>query len=77
VQSASVGAECVNAYDAFANCKMVDAHSCLQAPTAHVSGSTVIGINPGAYHPTAQGQQILGQLINQELSNPPPGAGGP
>ena len=24
-------------------------------------------------HPTAQGQAILGQLINQEISNPPPG----
>ena len=76
VQAAGVGAECVNAYDAFSNCEMGDAHSCLQAPTAHVSGSTVIGINSGAYHPTAQGQQILGQLINHEVSNPPPGVGG-
>ena len=72
VQEANVGAECVNAYNAFAQCEMGDAHSCLQAPTAHVSGSTVIGINPGAYHPTARGQQILGQLINQEISSPPP-----
>ncbi len=77
VQSADVGAECVNAYNAFAACEMGDPHSCLQPPTAHVSGSTVIGINPGAYHPTAEGQQILGQLINQEISNPPPTAGGP
>ena len=30
-------------------------------------------INPGAYHPTARGQQILGQLINQEIAGPPPG----
>jgi hypothetical protein len=73
VQAAGVGAECVNAYNAFAQCEMGDPNSCLQAPTAHVSGSTVIGINPGAYHPTAQGQQILGQLINQEISHPPPG----
>jgi hypothetical protein len=63
----------VDAYNAFASCEMGEAHSCLQAPTAHVSGSTVIGINPGAYHPTARGQAILGQLINQEISNPPPG----
>lgn len=76
VQAANVGAECVNAYSAFAGCEMTDPHSCLQAPTAHLSGSTVIGINPGAYHPTAQGQQILGALINQEISNPPPGVGG-
>jgi hypothetical protein len=76
VQSAGVGAECVNAYNAFAGCEMGAANSCLQAPTAHVSGSSVIGINPGAYHPTARGQQILGQLINQEISNPPPGVGG-
>jgi hypothetical protein len=76
VQSASVGAECVNGLGAFAGCEMTDQHSCLQAPTAHVSGSTLIGINPGAYHPTVQGQQILGQLINQEISNPPPGVGG-
>jgi hypothetical protein len=76
VQSANVDTECVNAYNAFAGCEMTDARSCLQAPTAHVSGSTVIGINPGAYHPTAQGQQILGALINQEISNPPPGVGG-
>ncbi|MBV9603517.1 MAG: SGNH/GDSL hydrolase family protein [Solirubrobacterales bacterium] len=73
VQSANVGAECVNAYNAFAGCEMTDPHSCLQAPTAHLSGSTVIGINPGAYHPTAQGQAILGALINQEISSPPPG----
>lgn len=72
VHAANVGAECVDAYNAFAGCEMGQANSCLQAPTAHVSGSTVIGINPGAYHPTAQGQQILGQLINQEISNPPP-----
>ncbi|HKO28419.1 MAG TPA: SGNH/GDSL hydrolase family protein [Solirubrobacteraceae bacterium] len=75
-ESAGVGAECVNAYNAFAGCEMTDAHSCLQAPTAHISGSTVIGINSGAYHPTAQGQQILGALINHEISNPPPGVGG-
>jgi hypothetical protein len=77
VQSAGVGAECVNAYNAFAGCEMGDPHSCLQPPTPHVSGSTVVGINPGAYHPTAQGQQILGQLIDQEISNPPPNPGGP
>ena len=76
VDAAGVGAECVNAYNAFANCEMGDAQPCLQAPTAHVSGSTVIGINPDAYHPTAQRQAILGQLINQEISNPPPGVGG-
>jgi hypothetical protein len=76
VQSANAGAECVNGLGAFAGCEMTDRHSCLQAPTAHVSGSTVIGINPGAYHPTAQGQQILGQLINQEISDPPPDDGG-
>jgi lysophospholipase L1-like esterase len=76
VQSAGVGAECVNAYNAFDGCEMTDLHSCLQSPTVHVSGSTVIGINQGAYHPTAQGQQILGALINQEISNPPPGVGG-
>lgn len=55
---------------------MTEANSCLQAPTAHVTGSTVIGINSGAYHPTAQGQEILGQLINHEISNPPPGTNG-
>ena len=76
VRAAGVGAECVNAYDAFSGCEMGEPHSCLQAPTAHVSGSTGIGINPGAYHPTAQGQQILGQLIDQEISNPSPGPGG-
>jgi hypothetical protein len=75
VQAANVGAECVNAYNAFAGCEMTDPDSCLQAPTAHVSGSTVIGIDPGAYHPTAQGQQILGALIDQEVSDPPPGTG--
>jgi hypothetical protein len=76
VQSANVGAECVNAYNAFAGCEMTDPYSCLQAPTAHLSGSTVIGVNPGAYHPTAQGQQILAALINQEIRDPAPGAGG-
>ncbi len=73
VQAAGVGAECVDAYNAFGGCEMTDAQSCLQAPTAHISGSTVVGINQGAYHPTAQGQQILGQLINQEIQHPPPG----
>ena len=76
VQSADVGAECVNAYNSFAACEM-GVPPCAAGRSAHVSGSTVIGINPGAYHPTAEGQQILGQLINQEISNPPPTAGGP
>jgi hypothetical protein len=70
VASAGVGAECVDAYDAFNGCEMGTADSCLQALTAHISGSTGIGINEGAYHPTTRGQQILGQLINQEIEHP-------
>jgi lysophospholipase L1-like esterase len=75
VQQAGVGAECVNAYDAFAGCEMGQAGSCLQSPTLHISGSTVIGVNPGAFHPTARGQQLMGGLIDQEISNPPPSGG--
>jgi hypothetical protein len=36
----------------------------------------VLGINPGAFHPTDRGQQILGELINEEIQKPPPGTGG-
>ena len=32
---------------------------------------------PGAYHPTDRGQQILGQLIDQEIANPPSGSSPP
>jgi hypothetical protein len=27
---------------------------------------------PGSFHPSARGEQILGQLINQEIQNGPP-----
>lgn len=74
---AGVGAECVNASDAFAGCEMGQANSCVQAPSLHISGSTVVGVNPGAFHPTQRGQEILGQLIDHEIQNPPPGTGGP
>ncbi len=75
-QSAGVGAECINASNAFSGCEVGQANSCVQAPQLHISGSTVVGANPGSFHPTARGQQILGQLINQEILNPPPGVGG-
>lgn len=70
--SAGVGAECINAADAFQGCEIGQSNSCLQSPSAHISGSTVVGINSGAYHPSERGQQILGQLINEEIQNPPP-----
>lgn len=70
VAAAGVGAECVDAYDAFDGCEMGEPDGCLQSPTAHVSGSTVIGINPGAYHPTARGQRILGDLVNDQVAHP-------
>lgn len=70
--AAGVGAECINAADAFDGCEIDQPDSCLQAPSTDISGSTVVGINPGAFHPTTRGQQILGQLINQEVSHPPP-----
>ena len=70
VAAAGVGAECVDAYDAFDGCEMGEPDGCLQPPTAHVSGSTVIGINPGAYHPTTRGQQILGDLVNGQIAHP-------
>jgi len=70
VGAAGVGAECVDAYDAFDGCEMGRPDGCLQSPTAHLSGSTLIGINSGAYHPTAKGQRILGALINQEIAHP-------
>ncbi len=76
-QAAGVGAECINASGAFAGCEIGQSNSCLQAPSSHISGSTGLGINPGAYHPTQRGQQILGQLIDQEIQNPPPGSGPP
>jgi len=76
-QAAGVGAECINASDAFAGCEIGQSDPCLQAPSSHISGSTGLGINPGAYHPTQRGQQILGQLIDQEIQSPPPGAGPP
>ncbi|HEY1515255.1 MAG TPA: SGNH/GDSL hydrolase family protein [Solirubrobacteraceae bacterium] len=77
VQSAGVGAECITASGAFTGCEIGQADSCLQSPASHISGSTGLGINPGAFHPTDRGQQILGQLVNQEIQKPPPGRGGP
>ena len=76
-QAAGVGAECINASGAFAGCEIGHSDPCVQAPSSHISGSTGLGINPGAYHPTVRGQQILGQLIDQEIQNPPPGTGPP
>jgi hypothetical protein len=74
---AGVGAECVNAANAFTGCEIDQSSSCLQSPHTHVSGSTGVGINPGAYHPTQRGQEILGELIDREILDPPPGAGPP
>jgi len=78
-QAAGVGAECVNASNAFAGCTLGEANSCVQAPhlQIHDKGLTSLplGSNPGAFHPTARGQQILGNLVNQEIQNPPPGGG--
>lgn len=76
-QAAGLGAECINASGAFAGCEIGQNNPCVQAPSSHISGSTGLGINPGAYHPTDRGQQILGQLINEEIQNPPPGTGPP
>ncbi|PZS09959.1 MAG: hypothetical protein DLM64_09600 [Solirubrobacterales bacterium] len=75
--AAGVGAECVNAANAFSGCELDQANSCLQSPQTHISGSTGIGTNPGSFHPTQKGQQILGVLINGEIQNPPPGSGPP
>ncbi len=76
-QAAGVGAECINAANAFAGCEIGQGNPCVQAPSSHISGSTGLGINPGAYHPTERGQDVLGQLIDQEIRNPPPGVGPP
>ncbi len=76
-QAAGVGAECINATNAFADCEIGRSNPCVQAPSSHISGSTGLGINPGAYHPTDRGQQILGQLIDQEIANPPSGSSPP
>jgi hypothetical protein len=70
VAAAGVGAECVDAYDAFDGCELGQPDGCLQSPTAHINGSTVIGINSGAYHPTAKGQRILGELVNRQIAHP-------
>jgi hypothetical protein len=72
---AGVGAECINAANAFSGCEMGQANSCLQNPHTHISGSTGIGTNPGAFHPTPRGQQILGELVDHEIQDPPPGTG--
>jgi lysophospholipase L1-like esterase len=71
VQAAAVGGECINAANAFDSCEVGQSDSCLQSPSLHISGSTGIKSNPGAFHPTQRGQQLLGQLINQEIGHPP------
>lgn len=71
-----MGAECVNASDAFAGCEMGQANSCAGPQSPHQwqhRGRRHLG----AFHPTQRGQQILGQLIDHEIQNPPPGTGGP
>lgn len=79
--AAGVGAECVNAYNAFAGCESGQPDSCVQPLSVSTSAESWnplkdVHANDGAFHPSARGQQILGQLINQEISNPPPGVGG-
>jgi hypothetical protein len=67
VAAAGVGAECVDGLNAFDGCELGTQDSCLQAPASHISGSTGIGINPGAFHPSKRGQRILGELVNGQI----------
>lgn len=77
VQAAGVGGECVNAYNAFNGCEIGTQNSCVQSPSVSPgigsNGRPTVNTNPGSYHPTARGQQILGDLINQQIQNPPSG----
>ena len=68
--AAGVGAECVNALNAFDGCEMGRPDSCEQAPATYISGTTGIGVYPGSFHPSKRGQQILGQLIDDRISHP-------
>lgn len=74
--AAGVNAECINAANAFQGCEIGQNDSCVQAPDAHISGSSWVGTNQGAYHPTQRGQTIMGALVNEEIQDPPPGVGG-
>lgn len=79
-QAANVGAECINASNAFQGCEIGQPNSCLQSPQLHIQDNGLnvpLGTNIGAYHPTARGQQVLGQLLNEEIAHPEPGTGGP
>jgi len=69
-RGAGVGAECVNAIDAFDGCEIDEPDSCLQAPATHISGTTGIGVNPGAFHPSERGQRLLGELIDRQIARP-------
>lgn len=69
-RAAGVGAECVNALDAFDGCEMGQPDSCLQAPATYISGTSGIGVDPGSFHPSARGQQILGDMIDRRISQP-------
>lgn len=70
--AAGVGAECVDARNAFAGCEIGAPNPCVQSPSLSVSLIGSVGAAPGSFHPTAEGQRRLAELIDNEIRNPPP-----
>jgi hypothetical protein len=61
--AAGVGAECVDAREAFAGCELGRPDSCLQPPRTRG-----FAVDPGSFHPSRRGQRVLGELIARRIA---------